>query len=245
MNFVGVWMAVLACVAVCSGSKIIGYWGAYPGGIPSTVPQLAAAISEGYNVIIYAFYDVDANGALTQDPGAYPAPTKAAINSTKSFSYLASLFGGQNGVAPPLTLAPSAWAQAMYNNFVTLHNSHGFDGIDIDLENAWGTTPNTVICGLRAFFKLMHTNGYVVSMAPQTTAVLPGQVYTPASWNSYAPLIDSSIVQYVDILAVQLYNNAVPGNDIAGYASSLEEGFQVSGCPDCGDGGTCFVQVPN
>ena len=45
--------------------------------------------------------------------------------------------------------------------------------IDIDLENSWGGTGDQVVCGLRAFFKLMHNNGYFVSMAPQTTALTP------------------------------------------------------------------------
>jgi chitinase len=61
----------------------------------------------------------------------------------------------------------------MYNNFVTLHNNLGFDGIDIDLENVWGGTADTVECGLRKFFALMHNASFFISMAPQTTAVTP------------------------------------------------------------------------
>lgn len=61
----------------------------------------------------------------------------------------------------------------MFNNFGQIHKAYGFDGIDIDLENAWGGTPNQVICGLRTFFKLMHNANYIISMAPQTTAITP------------------------------------------------------------------------
>jgi len=218
----------------------IGYWGASPGGHASSVAQVGNAISKGYNVIVYAFYDVDANGKLIQDPGSFAAPKKSTIGGT--FTYLASLFGGQNGAAPTLSISASQWAQNMYNNFVALHNDLGFDGIDIDLENAWGGTGDQVVCGLRSFFQLMHNAGYAVSMAPQTTAITPEvTIYQTGSWNSYVPLSDTSILQYVDILAVQLYNNAVPGNTPDAYAKTLEAGFSVTGCP-CGAG--CKIQIP-
>jgi len=132
----------------------------------------------------------------------------------------------------------------MYNNFQQLHSKYGFDGIDIDLENAWGGTGDQIVCGLRSFFQLMHNGGYAVSMAPQTTAITPEvTVYQTGSWNSYVPLSDTNIIQYVDILAVQLYNNAVPGNTPEAYAKTLEGGFNVTGCPNC-QGTTCSIKIP-
>jgi len=224
-------------------ARVIGYWGASPGGHPSTVDQLQTAVSKGYNVVIFAFYDVDASGNLIKDPGAVDPPKKSSISSG-SFLYLVSLFGGENGAAPSITLPADQWAKAMYNNFLTLHNTLGFDGIDIDLENAWGGTPTTVECGLRSFFALMHNSSFTVSMAPQTTAVTPEvSIYEAGSWNSYVPLVDTSVIKYVDIVAVQLYNNAVPGNSVSGYAQSLESGFAVTGCPSC-SGLTCKVAIP-
>lgn len=195
-------------------------------------------------MIVFAFYDVDASGNLIQDPGAVTAPHKSAIGG--SFTYLVSLFGGQNGAAPTLSGDPNAWAQNMFNNFQNLHNTIGFDGIDIDLENAWGGTGDKVICGLRKFFNLMHNASYVVSMAPQTTAVTPEvSVYQTGSWNSYVPLLDTGIIHAVDIVAVQLYNNAVPYNSPEAYAKALISGFSISGCPACpGSPVTCRVQVP-
>jgi chitinase len=182
---------------------------------------------------------VDASGGLIPDPGSFPAPKKSAVGG--SFTYLVSLFGGQNGAAPTLSISATQWGTNMYNNFVNLHNSLGFDGIDIDLENAWGGTGDQVVCGLRTFFQLLHNGGYIVSMAPQTTAITPEvSVYQTGSWNSYVPLADTSILQYVDIVAVQLYNNAVPGNTPDAYAKTLEAGFSVSGCP-CS--ASCKVQL--
>eukprot|EP01111_Echinosteliopsis_oligospora_P019456 TRINITY_DN943_c0_g1_i1.p1 TRINITY_DN943_c0_g1~~TRINITY_DN943_c0_g1_i1.p1 ORF type:complete len:337 (-),score=82.09 TRINITY_DN943_c0_g1_i1:91-1068(-) len=240
-------MLMYSSYDVVHAANIVGYWGASPGGHASTLDQLNQAVSRGYTVIIYAFFDVDANGNLVQDPGSATPPSKNQINNSGSVRYLASLFGGQNGQAPTLTMSPDSWANAMYENFQQLHNTIGFDGIDIDLENAWGGTPNQVICGLRSFFHLMHSNGFVVSMAPQTTALDPEVgVYQPGSWNSYVPLIDTTIIQYVDILAVQLYNNAVPYNDIDSYASSLQKGFTITGCPSgCTIATSCDVIVPN
>jgi len=227
------------------GGHIIGYWGCNPGGHASTTSQLQTALSKGYNVIVYAFYDVDANGGLHQDPGAVTPPVKSSLGSS-NFTYLVSLFGGQNGAAPTLTMSADAWAQAMFNNFAQLHKTYGFDGIDIDLENAWGGTANVVICGLRTFFKLMHNAKYIVSMAPQTTAITPEvPVYQAGSWNSYVPLADTTIIEYVDIVAVQLYNNAVPSNNPATYASALINGFSVGSCPTgCSIGTYCNAKIP-
>jgi len=233
-------LIVLPC-ASCSPS-LIGYWGCNPGGHASTVPQLQSAVQRGYNVVIFAFFDVDASGKLIQDPGAVTPPHKSSIGN---FTYLVSLFGGQNGAAPTLSITPDAWAQAMYSNFQSLHRDFGFDGIDIDLENAWGGTPNNIVCGLRTFFKLMHNGGFKVSMAPQTTAVTPEvTVYQAGSWNSYAPLLDTGIIEYVDIVAVQLYNNAVPSNNVETYGKNLISGFKISGCPSCANV-TGLVKIPS
>lgn len=230
---------------VCAGANVIGYWGCNPGGHASTVSQLSNAINRGYNVIIFAFYDVDASGNLIRDPGAVDVPPKASVTG-RNYTYLVSLFGGQNGAAPTLSLPPDTWAQNMYQNFEKLRQQYGFDGIDIDLENAWGGTPDNIVCGLRKFFQLMHNARYIISMAPQTTAITPEvSIYAQGSWNSYAPLADTGIIDYVDIVAVQLYNNAVPLNSPEQYAKALEAGFQVNGCPkSCSTSVTGMVRIP-
>jgi len=235
---------LLLLVSFSSAStRVVGYWGCNPGGHSSTLGQLQNALSKGYNVVIYAFYDVDAKGNLIQDPGSVAAPQKSSISSA-SFVYLVSLFGGQNGAAPTLSTTADVWAQAMYTNFVQLHKTYGFDGIDIDLENTWGGTPDTVVCGIRKFFELMHNASFFISMAPQTTAITPEvSVYQSGSWNSYVPLTDTGIIKFVDIIAVQLYNNAVPSNSPTQYAQSLENGFKVTGCPSC-PGVTCQISIP-
>jgi len=240
---VSVLLLCLLFSAVLASTRIVGYWGCNPGGHASTLPQLQDAVKRGYNVIVYAFYDVDANGNLIPDPGAVGAPHKNQIGN-QNFVYLVSLFGGQNGAAPTLSMSADQWAQAMYANFRKLNSEYGFDGIDIDLENAWGGTPNSVVCGLRKFFALMHNASFFISMAPQTTALTPEvSVYQPGSWNSYAPLTDTGVIQYVDIVAVQLYNNAVPSNSAVAYANSLINGFSVGGSPNC-PGVTGKIKIP-
>ena len=104
--------------------------------------QLKTAISMGYNVIIFSFYNVYSNGSILEDYGSVSTPTKSEIGNS-NFIYLVSLFGGETGSAPSVS-NPTDWAKSMYQNFLGLKQKFGFDGIDIDLENAWGATPNNV-----------------------------------------------------------------------------------------------------
>jgi hypothetical protein len=85
---------------------------------------------------------------------------------------------------------------------------YGFDGIDIDVESSL-TTP--LLSSFRKIFKILHTEGEIISMAPESPSLNPAElkIFQEGSLNSYVPLVDSTIINYVTFVAPQLYNDAV------------------------------------
>lgn len=238
-------------IAICSAAVYkpsaplkIGYWGANPNGKQSTVDQLEAALDNGYNVVIVSFYAVQADGKINLQSGSATPMRKSQLHTTTQFTYLASLFGGDLGIAPSITMSADAFASAMFNNFVALSQQYEFDGISIDL-NMFGQSANVMECALRSFFRLMHNAGYVVSLAPQSLAVTPlASVYSQSSWNAYAPLLDTGIIDNIDIVAIQMHTNQIYGDNVATYTDALVNGFAVSGSPTCDGTVTGRIKIP-
>ena len=61
-------------------------------------------------------------------------------------------------------------------------------------------------------------------MAPESPSLNPEELklFQEGSLNSYVPLVDSTIINYVTFVAPQLYNDAVPFEDPAKYVKSLQ-----------------------
>merc|ERR1712216_12796 len=81
----------------------------------------------------------------------------------------------------------------------------GFDGIDIDIEANMNTP---LLRALRRIFKQMHSEGQVISMAPQPLNIDPydAKIFMEGAYNRYVPLVDTTIIDAVTYIAVQLYN---------------------------------------
>merc|ERR1712167_367267 len=94
---------------------------------------------------------------------------------------------------------------------------YGFDGIDIDVESTL-TTP--LLSAFRTVLKTLHSEGEIVALAPETPNLNPAELSTffEGSFNSYAPLVDTSIIEHVTWVAPRLYNDPVPlKNNVSKY----------------------------
>ena len=227
---------------------------------------MADAIKEGYNVITVSFADtfsVDGNFELHTDmcPSnadhkvqkhhhicALPKAniSKEAGVPEKSWRYILS-FGGAAGPGPYMPPAENlrrrviqedVFTEGFVKTYHKMKKMYGFDGIDIDVESSL-TTP--LLSSFRKIFKILHTEGEIISMAPESPSLNPEElkIFQEGSLNSYVPLVDSTIINYVTFVAPQLYNDAVPFEDPAKYVKSLQVGHTIEW-----DGKVIEVRVP-
>ncbi len=100
--------------------------------------------------------------------------------------------GGQNGA---ISLPDAASSTAFANTSYALMQKYGFDGVDIDLENA----PN--LANMTSALKSLAGkagSGFVLTMAPETIYVQPG--------GSYLQLIDQ-VKDLITVVNTQYYNS--------------------------------------
>jgi len=247
---------------------IIGYWGAGPF-TPfegEKGPSVADALKEGYNVITVSFADtfsVDGEFELHTDMCPSNADHKVqkhhhicalpkwnisaeANIDPKRWRYILS-FGGAAGPGPYMpatenlrqrTTQEDQFADGFVKTYHKVKEKYGFDGIDIDVESSL-TTP--LLSSFRKIFKTLHEEGEIISMAPESPSLNPEElkIFQEGSLNSYVPLVDSTIINYVTFVAPQLYNDAVPFNDPAKYVKSLQAGHTIEW-----DGRMVEVKVP-
>uniref|UniRef100_A0A7S0ZRP6 chitinase n=1 Tax=Noctiluca scintillans TaxID=2966 RepID=A0A7S0ZRP6_NOCSC len=210
------------------GKAIIGYWGS-----ASDLPkesQLAEALQRGYNVIAVAFGDtLGADGSFQIHTNLGAPPTKSEISRTAgvsgdSWQYILS-FGGQNAAGPYVTDV-DGYVSGFMKTYEAAQEQYGFDGIDIDIETGMGTQ---LLKALRQIFQQLHAKNQVISMAPQPLNIDPAEVsvFMEGAYNCYVPLVDTTIIDSVTYVAVQLYNNAMPLGDLEKYIASMQAGTTI------------------
>jgi len=233
---------LLPAVAAGLGSKaIIGYWGS-AADLP-TLDQVPEALKRGYNVISVAFGDtLSADGSFQIHTNIGDPPSKASVSSSAgisddSWQYIIS-FGGQNAAGPYVT-DEDAYVAGFMDSYHSAQKKFGFDGVDIDIETGM-TTP--LLRAFRKIFKQLHSEGQVISMAPQPLNIDPQTVATfmEGAYNAYVPLADTTMMEYVTYIAPQLYNNPMPLGDLDAYVASLQKGLIIDW-----DGHSLEVNIPS
>jgi hypothetical protein len=248
---------------------LIGYWGAgpYTPFQGEEGPTIADALKQGYNTICISFGDqFTADGDFKLDTDMCPANremlwkdqyhpcapdkwnvTKEAGVPADSWRYILS-FGGAAGPGPYMAKAASpeerekienTFADGFVKRYAEIKKEYGFDGIDIDVESSLSTP---LLSAFRKIFKKLHDQGEIISMAPESPSLNPGELegFEEGSHNSYVPLVDTTIVNDISWVAPQLYNDLIPfGEDPAKYVESLNQGKQLAW-----DGKTVEVKVP-
>jgi len=247
---------------------VMGYWGSGPytpfQGMEG--PTVADALTMGYNVILVSFADsFTVNGSFQIHTDMCPqyndvcqrqqcecAPHKLNVSKDagvepESWRYMLS-FGGKDGAGPYMSALLSmqeredqeeAFAKGFLERYAEVKAKYGFDGIDIDIESTL-TTP--LLSAFRRVFRLLHAQGELVSLAPETPGLNPAELSTffEGSFNSYAPLVDTTMIDYISWLAPRLYNDPVPlKSNISKYVTSLYAGHDLEW-----DGKQIEIKVP-
>jgi chitinase len=210
-----------SAAAAIPAHTITGYWQNFDNG--ATNLRLRD-VPSSYGIVAVAFADATGTpGAVTfaLDPtlssrlGGYDAAQfRADIAALQSQGRKVVIsVGGQNGaISLPDAAAASAFATSVHG----LMESWGFDGVDIDLENA----PNlqNMTAALRQLRQLAGPE-LVLTMAPETIYVQPG--------GSYLQLIDQ-VRDLVTVVNTQYYNSgSMLGRDGRVYSAGTVD-FQTA-----------------
>jgi chitinase len=217
---------------------------------------MGEALKQGYNVICLAFADrFQTDGSFAIDTDMCPtritlptgvtqeewakthpcAPTKANVSksagvSESSWRYMLS-FGGAAGPGPSFRgeseNEPEKFAEGFVQTYLKIKEEYGFDGIDIDVESSLGSD---VLGSFREIFKKLHKMGELISFAPETPSLNPGQfpIFQAGAMNSYAPMVASDVIDAVSWIAPQMYNDDLPfEGDTVQYVTSLQESHKL------------------
>jgi chitinase len=159
-------------------------------------------------------------------------PSKANVSEAagipkSAWKYVLS-FGGAAGPGPRMEESDDpaqedTFADGFVKTYMKYKAGYGFDGIDIDVESSIN---GPVLRTFRKIYQKLHEKGELISMAPETPSLDPGEypIFQAGATNSYAPLVDTTIIDSVSWVAPQLYNDAIPfEGDPIKYVQSLQE----------------------
>ena len=239
----------LACLALSAlpalaqdvpARLLVGYWQNWW----STPHVLLAQVPDAYDFINVAFAVPSpapgANMTFMPEPGYYPTPqdftNEVAALQAQGKKVLISI-GGANH---PVVVDTPAKAQTFANSMLQIINTHGFDGLDIDLEGASisldpgdtdltsPTSPDIVhfISGVQQLLAQLPSD-FLLTAAPETAFVQGGMSAYGGVWGAYLPVLHA-LRDDLDLLHVQHYNSGTMfGRDGQLYAQGTAD-FHVA-----------------
>ncbi|MEI7802319.1 MAG: glycosyl hydrolase family 18 protein [Bacteroidota bacterium] len=218
-----IFLAVLFSVqakAQMPNPALVGYW--HNWNDPGAPYIQLTSVDSRYNVIEVSFAvpaaGTDYNMQFTPD-GVTQATFISQIQTLQSQGKKVLIsIGGANA---PISLDNSIEKTTFINSMLTIINTYGFDGIDIDFEGSsvtvsGGTISNptdakilNLIDAVKQIMQSYHTahnKKLLLTMAPETAFVQGGMSAYGGIWGGYLPVINS-LRDSLDILQVQLYNS--------------------------------------
>ncbi|GAB6899457.1 hypothetical protein JCM9957A_25470 [Kineosporia succinea] len=198
---------------------LTGYWQNFDNGAKALK---LSEVPTSYGIVAVSFADAVAGrtGAIdfnldTSLAGGYTdAQFKADVKTLQGRGQKVIIsVGGQNGT---ITLPDATAANSFADSTLALMDEYGFDGVDIDLENAPNLTNMTT-----ALNKIADEAGssFVLTMAPETLYVQEG--------GSYLALIDQ-VKDLITVVNTQYYNSgSMLGRDGKSYSAGTVD-FQTA-----------------
>ena len=206
--------------AFAQSPALIGYWQNWN---DSQCPYIQLTQTDtSYNIIPVAFA-VPSSGTtynMTFIPdGVSQLTLKKQIDTMhlRGKKILISIGGANDPVSLPDTNKRNTFIATM----MTIINTYGFDGMDIDLEGSsvsvsGGTISNPVdakiinlIYAIRKImdqYRIQFGKKMMLTMAPETAYVQGGMSAYSGVWGAYLPIIDA-LRDSIEVLHVQLYNS--------------------------------------
>ncbi len=199
---------------------LIGYWHNWNDAGAPYIPL--TSVESRYNVIEVSFAvpvaGTDYNMQFIPD-GVTQATFISQIQTMQSQGKKVLISIG--GATAPIALDNITEKTTFINSMLTIINTYGFDGIDIDFEGSsitvsGGTISNptdakilnliNAVKQIMQSYHVAHNKKLLLSMAPEAAFVQGGMSAYGGIWGAYLPVINA-LRDSIDILQVQLYNS--------------------------------------
>lgn len=199
---------------------LVGYWHNWN---DASAPYIQlTSVDSRYNVIEVSFAvpaaGTDYNMQFAPD-GVTQANFISQIQTSQGQGK--KILISMGGASSPVSLDNATEKITFINSMLSIINTYGFDGIDIDFEGSSVTvsggtianpTDTKIINLIDAVKQIMqsyhasHNKKLVLTMAPEAAFVQGGMSAYGGIWGAYLPVINA-LRDSIDVLQVQLYNS--------------------------------------
>ncbi len=220
-----IFLAVLSAATIPGDGRaqshdLIGYWHNWSDANAPYIPL--DQVDPRYSVIEVAFA-LPANGS-TSNMQFVPAMVSQSTLITQIQTLQAAgrkVLISIGGATATVQLNSNAQRDVFVSSMLTILNTFGFDGIDLDLEgSSVSITSGTIaapidqpiirliaaVNSIATQYQASHGHHMMLTMAPETAFVQGGMSAFGGIWGAYLPIIHA-LRDRLDILQVQLYNS--------------------------------------
>lgn len=219
-SFISVLLITTALSAAAQTPVLVGYWHNWN---DASAPYLELSeVDPRYDVVEVSFAVPEAGTSHVMEFA--PAETEEAIFLADVSALQATgrkVLISMGGANAAVHLDSEAERDEFVTSMMSIMDTYGFDGLDIDLEGSSvsitggtieaPTDPSilrmiTAIHTIADLFEVQHGRPMMLTMAPETAYVQGGMSAYGGIWGAYLPLIHA-LRDRITLLQVQLYNS--------------------------------------